>query len=223
MADFIPKNETGKLNFLRLFAEWVNANGTTHGLSTTEVAEFVAMASAAPAAVDRYVEARKVARVAVVSKEKAVAAAIKRARLLARRIQAAPNTTDADRAAAGLKVPDRIPTRLDPDAIHKIDPPLVRLDFSIRHQIIVHWGPNPHNEHENGRPAGVAGAKIQYCRGGIPEGESDWLLLDITNESPYIHEIHENQPTTYTYRVCYINKQFNSGPFGDPATCTVGV
>ena len=70
------------------------------------------------------------------------------------------------------------------------------LDFSKREQVTILFGLNPHDERRNARPAGTLGAQIQYHRGGIPEHETDWVNLDIDTESPYIHIIHEDTPTT---------------------------
>jgi len=131
--------------------------------------------------------------------------------------------TDAERAAAGITVPDATRTAASPDAIRTMDPPSLRLDFSKRLQVIIHCGPNPHDERHNGRPHGTIGCEIQFHRGGIPEHEADWVTLDIDTESPFIHIIHEDEPTTYAYRACYIGKDLKRGPFSNPATCTVSV
>ena len=121
------------------------------------------------------------------------------------------------------------------DDIRTMDPPSIRLDFSKRLQVIIHWGPNPHDERRNGRPQGTIGCEIQFHRGGIPaklnspdlpislEHEVGWVTLDIDTESPFIHTVHEDEPTTYAYRACYISKDLKRGPFGNPTVCTVSV
>ena len=102
-------------------------------------------------------------------------------------------------------------------------PPMVHLDFSIRQQITVHWGPNPQDERHNGRPAGVIGCEIQVHQGGLPASESDWTVLDTDTDSPLVHTVHEDEPTTFAYRARYIGKDLKHGPFGNPAVCTVSV
>ena len=118
---------------------------------------------------------------------------------------------------------DTTPTRLAPDAIFAIPPPLLSLDFSIRHQVTIHWGPNPCNERNNARPAGTFGCEIQFARGRVPAEEALWTQLGIGTESPLIHNVHDSEPVTYAYRARYLSRNAKYGPFGAPATCTVSV
>jgi len=131
--------------------------------------------------------------------------------------------TNEERAAARLTVPDTTPTPADPEAIFAIAPPLLRLDFSIRHQVTLHWGPNPGNERNNARPSGTFGCEIQCARSGIPEDETRWMPLKINTKSPFLHHVHDTEPTTYAYRARYIDKKGEYGPFSALATCTVSV
>ena len=73
----------------------------------------------------------------------------------------------------------------------------------------------PNNRHQH--------RQVQTARGGIPAEEALWTTLEIDTQSPTIHTIHEDTPTTYAYRVRYIGKNLKFGPFGDPAVCTVSV
>jgi len=109
------------------------------------------------------------------------------------------------------------------DDVLRMTPPMVHLDFSIRQQITVHWGPNPQDERHNGRPAGVIGCEIQVHQGGLPASESDWTVLDTDTDSPLVHTVHEDEPTTFAYRARYIGKDLKHGPFGSPAVCTVSM
>ena len=227
MADYIPSNEAAKLLWLWNLAMWLwrdNAvNGLLHGFSIHEVNMFRFTVVQAKQAANTTVDKEAAARAAVRAKKDAIAKAVGTARDMARRLQADPNTTDAERAAAGITVPDATKTAASPDDIRSTDPPSLWLDFSRRLQVIIHWGPNPHDERHNGRPHGTIGCEIQFHRGGIPTLEADWVTLDIDTDSPFIHTIHEDTPTTYAYRACYVDKKLNKGPYGDPAVCTVSV
>ena len=223
MADYIPKDEAGKMQWLSNFAAWLNANGTTHGLSSAEVSDFVTIASMAPVAVTNSVTQQAAARAALAAKYTAITTAIEQARRTARRIQDDPHTTDGDRAAAGLTIRDTTPTPTPTDEVMTIPPPMLLLDFSVRRQVSIHWGPNPHNEQQNGRPAGTTGCQIQIARGGIPADEASWMVFDQVTRSPVTHTVHETTPTTYAYRVRYVGKNLKYGPFSTPATCTISV
>jgi hypothetical protein len=223
MPDYIPREEAARIAWLERFAVWMNAHGTTHGFSPGEVAEIVTAVTDASTAMEDNETAQAAARAATVAKNSTLAVATDRVRQGAQRLQIDPNTTNAERAAVGITVRDKVRTLTSPDAVRELVPPDVRLDFSKRLQVTIHWGLNPHNEHENARPAGTLGVQIQYHRGGIPEHEHDWITLDIDTESPFIHVVHEDTPTTYAYRACWIDKKANKGPYGDPAVCTVSV
>ena len=170
-----------------------------------------------------HVTAQAAAKAATATKNQALGEAIAMARDIAQRVQLDPNTTDADRAAAGLTMPAVGPTPTSADAIMALDPPQQLLDFSIRHQVTVHWGPNPGNEHQNAKPHGVMGCEIQYAKGAVPADETGWISLGLDTESPMQHHVTETTPTTYIYRARYVDKKLNYGNFGDPAQCTVSV
>lgn len=223
MPDYIPTNEAEKIMWLANFATWLTANGATHGFTPAEIAAFNAAVADASTAVTDNVTAQAAAKAATAIKNTALAAAIEIARDDAQRLQNDPNTTNGDRGAAGITIPDTIPTPTPASDVLTIPPPLLLLDFSVRRQVTVHWGTNPGNEHQNRRPAGTMGCQIQAALGGIPATESGWVVLDTDTESPLIHTIHEDVPTTYAYRACYVGKNLKLGPFGDPVVCTVSV
>jgi len=223
MADYIPRDEAGRIEWLKHFAGWMTTYGEAHSFTSAEIATLNTDVGTADTAVTYTVEREADFRAAVVSKQDAIGDAIHLAREDVRRLQADPNMTDAERAAAGITVPDTTPTPTSAATVHELTPPETVLDFSKREQVTVHFGLNPHDEHRNARPAGTLGAQIQYHRGGHPTLESEWVNLDIDTESPYIHIIHEDTPTTYAYRACWVDKKLNHGPYGDPAVCTVSV
>jgi len=204
-------------------AGWLEAEGVAHGLTPAEIAEFKAAAVEADAANMRNLDLHAAARAGTVAKKQAVARALKLARHKVRKIQVNENTTDADRGTADITVPDRKPTPTSPDAIQGVDPPSIHADFRIRQQVALHCGPYPQNEKNNGRPAGTRGIWIEVARGGIPDTETGWTILQQVTRSPYIHHVHEDKPATYAYRACYLDVNLRRGPFGDPVTCTVSV
>lgn len=223
MPDYIPSNEPAKILWLSNFSTWIIANGAAHGFTLLEVCALVATALQVKLAANNNVTQQAAAKAATAIKKTALATAIGLARDNAQRLQNNPNTTDGDRAAAGIIIPDTTRTPTATDNILTIPAPLLLLDFSVRRQITIHWGTNPANERENARPAGTIGCQVQSARGGIPAEEALWTTLEIDTQSPMIHTIHEDTHTTYAYRARYVGKNLKFGPFGDPAVCTVSV
>lgn len=118
-------------------------------------------------------------------------------------------------------MPDTIPTAASAQDVLTTPAPLLLLDFSVRRQVTIHWGPNPGNEHGNARPSGIIGCQVEYALGGIPADESAWRVLETDTDSPCIHTVTETTPTTIAYRARYVGKNLKLGPYGDPAECTV--
>jgi len=223
MADYIPSGEAAKIRWLSRFTPWFGTYGMSYGFTVDEVCALVFTVMQARLVAASTAEKEVAYRAGVVVKREAAGAAIARSRDFVRRLQAQPGMTDAVRAEAGITVPDTTKTAESPDAVEELTPPEVVLDWSKRQRVTLHFGPNPQDEHHNAKPAGVHAAQIQYHRGGLPEHEADWLTLDIDSASPYIHVVHEDEPTTYAYRACWVSKHLKRGPYGDPAVCTVSV
>lgn len=222
-SDYIPADDNGRLQWIIVFNTWLQANGASFGFSPAKLAAMAAETAKFQTAMSAHSSAHAASKAATVGKNRARASALALVREFARQLQAASETTNADRAAAGLTVPDLNPTPAPPDLIQTIPPPLLWLDFSARQQVTIHWGPNPQNGRRNGRPRGVIGCTIEFHRGGLPEPDSDWTFLDEDTESPYVHIVHDTEPTTYAYRVCYVGKKLKRGPYSAPAVCTVSV
>ncbi|HOC67831.1 MAG TPA: hypothetical protein PKO23_03420 [Candidatus Hydrogenedentes bacterium] len=221
MSDYIPRSAGERILWLNRFSSWLLAHGAAHGFTVDEVN---AMRDAATVAMDAYTDleaARAAARAATATKNATLVAAVALAREHAQRIQAWPTTTDADRADAGLTVPDTTPTKTPEDLVLTVPAPLILLDFSVRRQVTVHWGPNPANEQQNGRPRGVIGCQLEYALGGIPDDERAWRVLETDTDSPFIHRVSETAPTTIAYRARYVAKNLKLGPYGDPVACSV--
>ncbi|MCK5849896.1 MAG: hypothetical protein KAH23_03195 [Kiritimatiellae bacterium] len=223
MRDYVPRHEGKKIGWLGNLVKWMNANGTAHGFTNAEVNDFAAVAAQAPVEIKKCLAAQDAARAATADKKDALHKAVQQARQVAQRLQRYPGVSNADRAAAGITVPDTTPTPTDPEDILAIVPPMIALDFSIRQQVTIHWGPGPRNEQRNGRPAGTCGCQIQIACGGFPEKETDWEILELSTRSPYIHIVKESTPTTIAYRARYLGKTLQFGAFGAPASCTVSV
>ena len=223
MADYIPSGERAKLVWLYRFAVWFGSYGVSYGFTLNEVCALVSTVLQARLVAASAAEKEVAYRAGVVAKREAVAAAIARSRDFVRRLQALPAMTDAVRAEAGITVPDTTKTAESPDAVEELTPPEVVLDWSKRQRVTIHFGLNPHDENHNGKPEGMIGAQIQFHRGGLPEHEADWQILDIDSASPYVHVIHEDAPISYAYRACWVDTRRNKGPYGDPAVCTVSV
>ena len=225
MPDFIPSADADFDGWFQNFSNFITAAGAGLGLApgdiTTISSEFSAWHAAYVAQVSIQAQAKAKAATQAKNEERDDAETI--VRQFARMVQANPNVTNAQRAAAGLTVPDAQPTASSPADIDTTAPPIVLLDWSQRSRVIIHFGQNPSNERINALPAGMRGCRLYYAIGGIPANEADWKYLVDDVRSPYIHVLTVTQPTTIAYRAQYFDRQMRLGPMSDPATATVTV
>ena len=227
MADYIPRGEAEQIRWMWGLMVWLMrngaANGFKHGFTLDEVCGYYFTVLQAKLAADSAGEKEAVYHGAIQRKRHAVADALSRVRGCVKRLQADPAMTDADRADAGIAVPDPTKTGTDAATVRELPLPILILDWSKPLQVILHWGANPGDESNNAKPPNILGVQIQYHRGGPAAQEADWVTLDIDTRSPYIHIVHDDVPTTYAYRVCWMDKKGNKGPYCDAVVCTVSV
>jgi hypothetical protein len=138
-------------------------------------------------------------------------------------IQARPGVTDANREGLGITVRDMTLTPQSEDVVRTTPAPRIELDWSKRGQVIVHFGPNPGDERNNGLPQGIKGAKLWFYFGASPTDAAAWQWLADDTNSPYTHIVPTGAALTVTYRAQYFDRRMRLGPFGDPATATITV
>ena len=223
MADYIPASDSMFDEWVRNFTEQCDAAAASLGLQPADVA---AMEDAYDSWHSSYVNhqaAQNAARAATEEKDEARERAEDMFRRYTRMIQARPGTTDSQRQALGITVPDTTKTALSQDMVLTTPPPLLSVDHSLRGQTIIHFGPNPSNERENPLPQGIRGAKIWYHIGGLPASEDEWKWLGDDTNSPYTHTIGGAEPVTVAYRAQYFDRRMRLGTFGDPVVVTISV
>jgi len=114
-------------------------------------------------------------------------------------IQNRPETTDDQRRALGITVKDKIPTPTDPEAVRRLSPPEIELDYGKPQQVLVHVGPEPKDERRNGFPKPATGFRLWVLYGSIPSGTEGleslaWQLLVDHPHSPYLHIASGTRP-----------------------------
>jgi hypothetical protein len=216
--DFIPKQDSEFIVWLRGFAQYVQAHAAELDVSPAKVAEITGKAAVNEAAYREHLRVHDAARGAFEEKVRQRKETEKLVRGLAQVLQVRPETTDSQREGLGLRVPDRIRTAPSPDRVRLMTGPNILLDWSQGSQVAVHAGPNPGKEHENAMPEGILGVNI-YVR----EGEGPWTFVAAVTSSPFVYLVPSAVPVTLTFRACYFDSRMRPGPFGDPATCTVSV
>jgi hypothetical protein len=151
--DYLPASGADLNLWLVNFTTRLSDFATTVGLTPADSTQLGDAATAFSTALANRQAALTEAR--SVTARKAVTDSV---RSIAKRLQASPAITDANRRTLGLTA---APTAVQSLTAAVTDlAPQVKLDFGTRGQITVHFGPNPANESRNGLPSGASGAII---------------------------------------------------------------
>ena len=189
----IPKNDQVYDAWVANFITHLSGNLAQVGLLAADMDPLDAAYNEFNAAYTSFVAAHLAARSSTsqkLTKRDATDAVL---RPLIRRINNHPGMTDALRSLLGLTPQHTLDT---PVPITELTPS-VFLETAVG-QVDVHWGPNPQNENQNGKPLGVKGANIYRKKAG----ESSFQMLGFATRSPFLDEV-SGEASDYTYVVRY--------------------
>ena len=123
-------------------------------------------------------------------------------RALVRRIQATASVTGAARAAAGITVPDSIPTTA----------PTATVDTGERLQHTIHFRDTA-TPTSKAKPAGVRGAEIWMKIGTPPVDSSELSFVTLDTRTPHvIHFDCADGGKTVTYWLRWVSTRDDKGP-----------
>lgn len=203
--DYLPANDAELGTWLANFVTVLNANLGTVGLAPTDAVPLITAQNLFNAALTDQIAKQEAAQAAVVVKKTRRGALEGVLRPLVRRIQNHPGMTDALRTQMGVTVPDRGGSRRGVGE----EIPLLHLETRPG-QVIVHFGPNPGNERQNGKPAWALGGNVYRKKAG----EADFSLIAFDTASPYVDSVADG-PVAVTYRVAYRGRR--DGDEGAPS------
>ncbi len=140
-------------------------------------------------------------------------------RPLVARLQASPDVDDAERAALGITVPDKISTRAEIPATR----PVVSVDTSQRLQHTVSFADEA-TPTRKAKPAGVMGAEIWVKIGDPPPLDPNELkFLATDTRTPYVATYPgADANKTAHYMLRWINTRGEKGPWSETASATIG-
>jgi len=221
---YIPARDADFEAWYVNYLQYAAANAAALGLSPAQVLDLQTAKINWSLSWNNYNTAQDLAESATALKETKRQEAEKMIQLITNYIQGRKETTDAQREALGVTVPDREPTPLDPTAITRINPPILWGDTSKPRIVTLHFGKVPQDERRNAKPEGVYGSRLWVTDGGPPTTPGGWDALpwrwmaDDTN-SPNTY--NPGRGGTFSFRAQWFDRMMNLGPLGDPITCAV--
>ena len=203
------------------FVTKVTATPGAYGLAPADVADVAADSTDWQAALADLVVAQNAAKGAAEIKDEARDALESEVRSLAKRIQARPATTDAQREELGITVPDLTRTPLSEQIVLTTPPPIVEAKCTGAKTVRIDWYPTQAPGESEALPQGINGVSIFYAEGGIPSDESQWKFLALDTNSPYTHNVGNDATVTIAYKAQWFDKRKRMGRFGTPVICAV--
>ena len=219
MKDYMPREDAAFSEWSNVFINYAVTNAVLLGLTPAEVTAIQNLETQWQIDYNAAFQARMVAKSTTTAKNATRKQTEQYLRQLVRRIQANPAITDADRNAMNINIRD---TEKTPSPI-PAEVPMMLIDFSRRNVHLVHWGPNPGNEKQNGKPAGVMVCEIRYIVGPTPEliHVDTMAIAAIASSSPVMIDLADHKHELVTYMCRYLNTRMQPGSWSGIASALV--
>jgi hypothetical protein len=218
MPDYIPRPDAQFNDWQVNFTDYLSANAAALGVGETEIKELLAQRAEWEDTYRQCLSAQAAATSAREAKDTSRNDWQGTIRSLAQRLQASKTTTDAQRAALGITVPDRIST----PAGAPTSRPSARIENrgGLRHTVNF---VDENTPTRTAKPAGVMGAEIWVYLGDAPPADSQQMhFLGLDTSTPYEakFEAADAGKTAY-YRLRWVNRQGEAGDWGAIANAVV--
>ena len=222
MPDYIPGSDTEFQAWVANFAAYAGGHLADLGIDLTDIAPIGVARTDFEAKMAENVTAQQSAQSARQAKDASRETLESAVRELVRRLQASGEVDDAERAALGITIPDRIRTA----ATGGIDTrPIGAVDTSqrLRHEIRFSDEATPTSR---AKPAGVMGCEIWVkvaAQGEAPPADPNELsFVSMDTASPYIVEYDgADGGKTAHYMLRWVRTGGEKGPWSETISATI--
>jgi hypothetical protein len=216
-ADYVPRKDTGLLVWAQAFLAYAAEHAAELGVTSEDVAAVAGLRDAFGGRVASNEAAQKAARGERQAKDGARREFEAGVRALARRIQAAPGVTDAQRAGLGITPTDRTPTESPRPATR----PVAVVDTSARFRHTIRYVDEA--TQRKARPRGTIGCEIwAKVDTSPPVDPSELRFLAMQTTSPYVAEFRgEDVGKKAYYMLRWVAARGPKGPWSETVEATV--
>lgn len=194
---YIPSNDSELRDWMVDFLEGLEPLVTEFRLNEDDFEELKKLSADYEDALEDHLRKQEEAKAATAHKVESRKELETQLRRVVRHADAHPSMNNSIRAGLGLRPKGLVYAKKN---IGQQTPQLLLETGSGR--VTVHWGPNPNNERNNGKPDGVKGCNI-YRR---KAGEREFDLRAFATRSPYHDEV-EGKAADWEYVAQYIGSQ----------------
>lgn len=218
MPDYIPGADASFDAWQANFVSVVGGNLAGYGLVAGDLAPITTAQTAWSTSFPDHQTAQAAAQAAKQTKDADRSALEAAVRLVVRKIQATPTVSDADKAAAGITVPDSTPTPSGPPTTA----PVAKVDTSQRLQHTVHFTDSA-TPTSKAKPPGVRGCEIWMKVGTPPPASaSDLHFVTLDTRTPHVITFDgADANKTVTYWLRWVSTRGETGPWSAAVSATV--
>jgi len=219
--DYMPGTKPGFNLWQVNFVAKVTATPAAYGLAPADVVDVATFSTAWQTSLAALTVAQNASKGAAETNDEDMDVLESEIRSLAKRIQARPATTDAQREELGITVPDTTRTPLSEQIVLTTPPPIIEAKCTGAKTVRIGWYPTQDPGESEALPQGINGVSIFYAEGGIPSDESQWRFLALDTNSPYVHNVANDATVTVAYKAQWFDRRKRLGPFGNPVVVAV--
>ncbi len=221
MADYIPKGDADFDSWQETFVDYIVANTMALGISLSEKIELTSTRQSWETRYLTHKNSQNKAKGDTELKEDALDTHVSTIRKFTKKIQGRPETTDDQREALGITVPDTTLTPLSEQIVLNESPPVMEAVCTAPGQVRLDWRPSVVGTDSEAKPQGIDGVAIWYAKGGIPTDIAEWRFLALDTNTPYTHNVGNAASITIAYRAQWFDRRKRMGPFGNSVTVAV--
>ena len=219
--NYIPGPDGDFNTWQAVFVDYVIANSMALDISMSEKAELVGTRTDWEYHYLTHMNSQNKAKGDTELKEDFRDAHESKIRQFTKKIQARPETTDAQREGLGVTVPDTTPTPLSENIVLAEPPPVIKPICTAPKQVTIKWYPDQTVTDSEAKPQGLDGVAIWYAKGGIPTDDAEWRFLALDTNTPYVHNVGNTESVTIAYKAQWFDRRKRMGAFCDPVTIAV--
>jgi hypothetical protein len=219
--DYIPKSKAGFQLWQANFVAKVVATPAAYGLIPADVLDVATFSTNWQTSLAALTVAQNASKGAAQTNDEDMDTLLSEVRSLAKRIQARPTTTDAQREELDITVPDLTRTPLSEQIVLVTPPPVIQAKCTGPKTVRIDWYPTQAPGESEALPQGIDGVNIWVAEGGVPSDESQWRFLAMDTNSPYIHNAANDVTVTLAYKAQWFDRRKRLGPFGNPVVVAV--
>jgi hypothetical protein len=220
---FIPRADGQFDAWQTNFVAYAAKNGAALGLDAEEIAKLESFQSQWDAHYAASEQQQALASAAVADKTNTRAEFEARLRSTAREIQSRATTTDAERGALGITIPDRVPTPIPAPTSQ----PILTIDVSQRLRHLIHFA-DEHTPTRRAKPRGAACIQIWTAirapGAPTPTDPAEFTFTQLATRTPTTITLDPaDAGKTAAYIARWTSPKAETGPWSNITMATVGV